>query len=70
MANAKYIVDKIKINGEVQDVIARTTDKYVTVTYKGDEITLASALEAIGNNTPGADIDFASDSEVRNIFTI
>lgn len=44
MANTKYILDKIKIEGAVQDVFARSQAEDVTVTYKGAESTLAAAI--------------------------
>ena len=47
MPNTKFILEKIKINNVPQDVIARTTGEYTTVTYKGQEVTLASALTSI-----------------------
>ena len=47
MPNTKFILEKIKINNVAQDVIARTTGEYTTVTYKGQEVTLASALTSI-----------------------
>ena len=47
MANTKFVLDSIKINGELQKIAARTTGEYTTVTYKGQEVTLTSALASI-----------------------
>lgn len=47
MANTKYVLSKIKVAGVLQDIIAKSTGDYVTVTYKGAEVTLASALASI-----------------------
>lgn len=47
MANTKFILEKIMIGGEVQNVLAHSTGEYTTVTYKGQEVTLSSALTSI-----------------------
>lgn len=47
MANVKNILEKIKLNGVLEDIIAKSTDEYVTVTYNGGEKTLAAALGEI-----------------------
>lgn len=39
-----WVLKKIKINDELQDVVAKSTDDYVTVVYDGQKITLAKAL--------------------------
>lgn len=44
---AKYLLDKIKVQGELVDLIARSNGDHVTVTYNGTEQTLTAALEAI-----------------------
>lgn len=45
--NIKYILEKIKIEGVLQDILAKSDGENVTVTYGGTEQTLASALAAI-----------------------
>lgn len=45
--NSKWVLEKIKIENKSHDIIARTTDKYVTVTYNNQKTTLASALASI-----------------------
>lgn len=47
MANTKYVLQKIKIGGVAQDVLARTTGEYTTVKYNGNEVTLTAALASI-----------------------
>ena len=42
-----WVLKKIKINDELQDVVAKSTDDYVTVVYDGQKITLAKALSNI-----------------------
>lgn len=44
---AKYVLDKIKVQGELVDLIAKSNGDNVTVTYNGTEQTLTAALEAI-----------------------
>ena len=47
MADTKYILDKIKIEGVLQDLIAKSNGENVTVAYNGTEMTLAAALAKI-----------------------
>lgn len=45
--NTKYILEKIKIEGVLQNLIAKTNGDNTTVVYNGTEQTLTSALAAI-----------------------
>lgn len=45
--NTKYILEKIKIEGVLQDLITKTNGENTTVVYNGTEQTLTSALAAI-----------------------
>lgn len=47
MENTKFILEKIKIGEQVQNILAHSTDQYVTVNYKGQEKTLSAALTDI-----------------------
>jgi len=47
MANTKYILEKIKIEGVLQDIIAKSDGENVTVAYNGSEMSLAAALADI-----------------------
>ena len=69
-----WVLKKIKINDELQDVVAKSTDDYVTVVYDGPKINLAKALSNIKEEikkipciTPE---QFASDSDIKDIFGI
>jgi len=47
MANTKYILEQIKINGELQDLISKSDGENVAVTYNGTAMTLSEALADI-----------------------
>lgn len=68
------VLKKIRINDELQDVVAKSTDNYVSVIYDGQEITLAKALANIKEEIKKIPCitseQFASDSEIRDIFEI
>ena len=44
MANVKNILEKIKLNGVLEDIIAKSTGEHVTVTWNGEEKTLSAVL--------------------------
>lgn len=45
--NTKHILEKIRLEGELYDLIAKSNGENVTVTYDGKEQTLSAALAAI-----------------------
>lgn len=47
MATTKYILEKIKIEGVLKDLLTKTNGDNTTVVYNGTEQTLTSALAAI-----------------------
>lgn len=47
MANTKYILEMIKIEGELKELLVKTSGENVAVTYNGKETTLAAALAEI-----------------------
>ena len=47
MANTKYILEKIKLEGELKDLLVKTNGENTAVTYNGAEMTLAAALASI-----------------------
>ncbi len=47
MANTKHILESVKIEGEVCDLIAKSNGENVAVTYNGKSTTLAAALTEI-----------------------
>ncbi len=64
MANTKYTLEKIKIEGALKDLITKSNGDNVTVTYNGTEKTLAAALTDIatdiGGKASGADLTTVS----------
>lgn len=65
MANTKWILSKIKIEGALQDIITKTTGEYVTVTYNGKETTLASALASIFADISNLPTDTGIDEKIE-----
>lgn len=65
MANTKFILSKIKIEGVLRDIIAKTTGEYVTVTYKGEETTLASAFAGILADISNLPTDTGIDGKIE-----
>lgn len=47
MPNTKYILEQVKIEGELKQLLARTDGDNTTVTYNGKEMTLTAALAAV-----------------------
>ena len=64
MADTKYILDKIKIEGVLQDLIAKSNGENVTVTYSGTEMTLAAALARILSDITALPTDSDVDSKI------
>lgn len=58
MPTTKYVLEKIKIENALKDLITKSNGENVTVTYNGAETTLAAALASIYqslNELPTAD---------------
>lgn len=64
MADTKYILDKIKIEGVLKDLIAKSNGENVTVTYSGTEMTLAAALARILSDITALPTDSDVDSKI------
>jgi len=47
MANTSYVLEKIRIEGELQDLLVKTNGENVEVTYNGEVTTLTKALASI-----------------------
>ncbi|MBD5112697.1 MAG: hypothetical protein HDT42_09255 [Ruminococcaceae bacterium] len=47
MANTKYILESIKVDNELKEIIAKSNGENTTVTYGGKEMTLSAALAEI-----------------------
>ena len=65
MANTKFILSKIKIEGVLRDIIAKTTGEYVTVTYKGSETTLSNVLASILADISNLPTDTGIDAKIE-----
>lgn len=68
MADTKFVLDKVKVNGEVKPLVAHSDGDHTTVSYKGKEMSLNAALASVGENASKVDVNVASDSEVKEIF--
>lgn len=64
MANTKYALSKIKIEGILYDIIAKTTGDFVTVTYKGADVSLTTALAGIIADIGNLPIDTTIDEKI------
>lgn len=54
MATTKNILDKIRINGVLEELLAKSNGENVTVTYNGKESTLTAALATIYSGVSAA----------------
>lgn len=64
----KAILSKIKLNGEIKDLIAKSNGENTTVTYNGTEMTLAAALTEIFTSTiSGTDVDTKISNAIDNL---
>lgn len=64
MANTKYILEKIKIEGELQDLLVKTNAENVAVTWNGGDTTLAAALTEIFTSLTELPTDTAIDTKI------
>lgn len=64
MANMQYILEKIRIGGVLADVLAKTNEGLVTVTYNGTTTTLAAALAEILASITNLPTDVGVDSKI------
>lgn len=71
MATTKYILEKIKLEGELKDLIAKSNGENVDVTYGGSQMTLAAALASIFTSVSGAmtsgDVDTKISTAIDNL---
>ncbi len=54
MATTKNILDKIRINGVMEELLAKSNGENVSVTYNGSEMTLTDALSTIYSGVSAA----------------
>ncbi len=64
MANTKYTLEKIKIEGALKDLITKSNGDNVTVTYNGTEKTLSSALADIYASVSALPTDSNVDEKI------
>lgn len=64
MANTKYILEGIRIEGEFKELLVKTTGENVAVIYNGEDTTLAAALASIFTSLTNLPTDTAIDSKI------
>lgn len=69
MTDTKFVLSKVKVNGEVRDLVASSDGDHTTVNYNGQETILNTAIASILDKSDKIE-EFATDSEVRGIFNI
>lgn len=65
MANTKYILEMIKIEGEMKELLVKSSGENVSVSYKGEETTLAAALADIYLSLTQLPTDTATDAKIQ-----
>ncbi len=55
MANTTYILEQIKINGALEDLLAKSNGENVTVTYNGTEYDAKNISQSV-NDVPNGTI--------------
>ena len=69
MANTKLVLEKIKIGEQVQNILAHSNGEYVNVIYKGQEVTLSSALTSILAEISNTSGSTAVDEKISAAFS-
>ena len=64
MAKTRYILEKIRVEGELCDLITRSDGENITVTYDGEEMTLAAALASILTSLSGLSSGESVDGKI------
>lgn len=64
MSTTKYILEQIKLEGELKELLVKTDGENVTVTYNGAEMTLAAALAAIYASVTSLPTDTGIDAKI------
>ena len=65
MAKTKYILEMIKIEGELKELLVKTTGENVAVRYKNEDTTLAAALADIYLSLTQLPTDTATDAKIK-----
>ena len=64
MANTKYILEQIKIEGEVKELLTKTNGENTIVTYNGTQMTLTAALASIYTSLTSLPTDSGIDGKI------
>jgi len=64
MANTKYVLEQIRLEGALQNLIAKSDGENVAVSYNGAAMTLASALAAIYSSVSALPTGETVDSKI------
>ena len=64
MANTKYILEKIKLEGELKELLVKSDGENVAVSYNGKDTTLAGALAEIFTSITSLPTDTGIDSKI------
>lgn len=64
MANTKYILEMIKVEGELKELLVKSNAENVAVTWKGAGTTLAAALAEIFTSLTSLPTDAGIDSKI------
>lgn len=64
MSNQNYVLSKGEFNGELKDIIAKTTGEYVSVSHKGNATTLTKVLESIIEEISNFPTDATIDEKI------
>ncbi len=65
MATTKNILDKIRINGVLEELLAKSNGENVSVTYNGSEMTLTAALSTIYSGVSAAQTSAQVQSAIK-----
>ncbi len=64
MATTTYIIEQIKLEGSLKDLIAKSNGENVTVNYNGSNMTLAAALASIYSDVTSLPTDAGIDTKI------
>ena len=64
MANTKYILEQIKIEGELKELLTKTNGENTIVTYNGTQMTLTAALASIYTSLTSLPTDSGIDGKI------
>lgn len=64
MANTKYILEQIKLEGELKDLLVKSDAENVAVTYNSKDTTLAAALAEIFTSITSLPTDAGIDGKI------